>query len=91
MAWMELDSGNGGANVIGKHLAAIMGLDPEKKELQKTSFQIAGGIPVEGDVRVNPTLTMDGNIGTRLMINWDVTFDLANGRAWMAPVKTAAK
>jgi hypothetical protein len=38
-------------------------------------------------VRVNPTLTMDGNIGTRFMINWDITFDLKNGRAWMAPIK----
>jgi hypothetical protein len=90
-AWMELDSGNGGANVIGKHLAATMGLDSDKKEPQKTSFQIAGGIPVEGDARVNPTLTMDGNIGTRLMINRDVTFDLANGRAWMAPARMASK
>ncbi len=85
MAWMELDSGNGGAHVIGKHLAPIMNLDPEKKEPQETSFQIAGGIKVEGPVRVNPTLTMDGNIGTRFMINWDLTLDLSHGRAWLAP------
>ncbi|PYS71585.1 MAG: hypothetical protein DMF69_09870, partial [Acidobacteria bacterium] len=32
MAWMELDSGNGGATVIGKHLAALLKLDPSKKE-----------------------------------------------------------
>jgi len=81
MAWMELDSGNGGPHVIGKHLAPIMNLDPEKKEAQETSFQIAGGIKVEGPVRVNPTLVMDGNIGTRFLINWDLTLDLARGRA----------
>lgn len=86
MAWMELDSGNGGAHVIGKHLASIMSLDPEKKEPQETTFQIAGGVKVDGPVRVNPTLTMDGNIGTRFMINWDLTLDLARGRAWLAPV-----
>ena len=86
MAWMELDSGNGGAHVIGKHLASIMSLDPEKKEPQETTFQIAGGVKVNGPVRVNPTLTMDGNIGTRFMINWDLTLDLARGRAWLAPV-----
>jgi len=85
-AWMELDSGNGGANVVGKHLAWIMGLDPEKKEPQPASFQIAGGIPVEGQARVNPTLTMDGNIGTRFMIDWHLTLDLAAGRAWLARV-----
>jgi len=86
-AWMELDSGNGGAHVIGKHLASIMGLDPEKKEPQSASFQIAGGIQVDGPVRVNPTLTMDGNIGTRFMINWELTLDLGSGRAWLTPGK----
>jgi hypothetical protein len=83
-AWMELDSGNGGANVLGKHLASIMNLDPEKKEPQTADLQIAGGIPVDGMFRVNPTLTMDGNIGTRFLINWDLTLDLAHGRAWLA-------
>jgi hypothetical protein len=86
-AWMELDSGNGGANVIGKHLASIMNLDPEKKEPQSAAFQIAGGIPVDGMARVNPTLTMDGNIGTRFLIDWDLTLDLAKGRAWLTAVK----
>jgi hypothetical protein len=44
---------------------------------------IAGGIPVEGPTRVNETLTMDGNIGVRFLINWDLTLDLAKGRAWL--------
>lgn len=87
MAWMELDCGNGGANVIGKHLAALLKLDPAKKEPQRASFAIAGGIPVEGMARVNETLIMDGNIGTRFMINWDLTLDLAKARAWLAPAK----
>jgi hypothetical protein len=87
MAWMELDSGNGGANVIGKHLATLMNLDANKNEPQPATFMIAGGIPVEGMVRVNDKLTMDGNIGTRFLINWDLTLDLAKGRAWLAPAK----
>jgi hypothetical protein len=57
MAWMELDSGNGGANVIAKHLAPLLKLDSSKKEPQPASFQIAGGIPVDGKARVNDTLT----------------------------------
>lgn len=85
MAWMELDSGNGGANVIGKHLAPLLKLDTSKKEPQPASFTIAGGIPVSGMARVNETLIMDGNIGTRFLINWDLTLDLNNGRAWLAP------
>jgi hypothetical protein len=87
MAWMEIDCGNGGANVIGKHLAPLFKLDPGKKEPQPASFMIAGGIPVEGPTRVNETLTMDGNIGVRFLINWDLTLDLAKGRAWLAPAK----
>ncbi|HEX3184239.1 MAG TPA: hypothetical protein VHQ94_05560 [Pyrinomonadaceae bacterium] len=90
MAWMEIDSGNGGANVIGKHIASLLKLDPGKKEPQQASFTIAGAIPVEGMARVNETLTMDGNIGTRFLINWDLTLDLSKGRAWLtraAPLK----
>jgi hypothetical protein len=83
MAWMELDSGNGGANVIGKHLAPLLNLDPAKKEPQAASFKIAGGIPVEGMARVNDTLIMDGNIGTRFLQKWDLTLDLSRGRAWL--------
>jgi hypothetical protein len=88
MAWMELDSGNGGANVVGKHLATLLKLDPNKNEPQRASFMLAGGVPVEGLVRVNEKLIMDGNIGTRFLIDWDVTLDLAKGRAWLVRVKT---
>jgi len=85
LAWMELDSGNGGANVIGKHIAPLLKLDSSKKEPQPASFEIAGGIPVAGLARVNETLIMDGNIGTRFLIDWDLTLDLSKGRAWLAP------
>lgn len=84
-AWMEIDSGNGGANVVGKHVAPLLKLDASAKGPQPASFRLAGGIPVEGDARVNGTLIMDGNIGTRFLIKWDLTLDLAKGRAWLAP------
>jgi len=38
LAWMELDSGNGGANVIGKHIALLLKLDSSKKEPQPANF-----------------------------------------------------
>lgn len=82
-AWMEIDSGNGGAHVIGKHMAALLGLDPEKEEQQGGMFKLDNGIDVNGPFRINPTLVMDGNIGTRFLIDYDLTLDLAGGRAWL--------
>jgi hypothetical protein len=87
-AWMEIDSGNGGANVIAKHIAPLLNLKTGVKEPQPAKFMLVGGIPVTGDARVNETLIMDGNIGTRFLINWDLTLDLANGRAWLTPAKS---
>jgi Aspartyl protease len=84
IAWMEIDSGNGGANVIAKHIAPLLNVKTGIKEPQPANFNLVGGIPVTGDVRVNETLVMDGNIGTRFLINWDLTVDLAEGRAWLA-------
>jgi len=86
-AWMELDSGNGGANVIAKHIAPLLNLKTDVKGPQPAKFMLVGGIPVTGDARVNDTLIMDGNIGTRFMIDWDLTFDLAKGRAWVTSAK----
>jgi hypothetical protein len=86
-AWMEIDSGNGGANVIAAHIAPLLNLKTGMKEPQPARFNLAGGIPVTGDARVNETLIMDGNIGTRFLIDWNLTLDLARGRAWLAPAK----
>jgi len=87
IAWMEFDSGNGGANVIAKHLAPLLNLKTGIKEPQAAKFMLVGGISVEGEARVSETLIMDGNIGTRFLINWDLTLDLAKGRAWLTPAK----
>ncbi len=88
-AWMEIDSGNGGANVVAAHIAPLLNLKTGMKEPQPAKFNLAGGIPVSGDARVNETLIMDGNIGTRFLINWNLTFDLARGRAWLSPAKSS--
>jgi hypothetical protein len=87
MAWMELDSGNGGTLAIAKHVASLFHLDPDKKEPQPVEFQIAGGIPVEGTART-PDMIMDGNIGAQFFKKWVLTVDLASGRAWLAPHST---
>lgn len=86
-AWMELDTGNGGTLVIGKHVAALLGLDPEKKEPQSAHFQLSNGPAVTGDARVRD-LIMDGNIGQRFWSQWNVTLDLRHGLVWLAPSAT---
>jgi hypothetical protein len=86
-AWMEIDSGNGGANVIAKHLAPLLNVKTGTKEPQPANFSLVGGIAVTGNVRVNETLIMDGNIGTRFLVNWDLTLDLEKSRAWLNPAK----
>jgi hypothetical protein len=88
MAWMELDSGNGGTIVIGKHLAALLKLDTETKEAQPVRFTLAGGIPVEGRARLLENMIMDGNIGARFLRDWEVTLDLSSGRAWFSPASS---
>ena len=54
-AWMEIDSGNGGANVIAKHIAPLLNLKTGMKEPQPANFSLVGGIPVTGDARVHET------------------------------------
>ncbi len=83
MAWMEMDSGNAGTLVIAKHLASQFRLDPDKKDPQSVKFEIAGGIPVEGQV-MTPDLIKDGNLGARFFKKWVLTVDLATGRAWLS-------
>ncbi|HEX4900022.1 MAG TPA: hypothetical protein VFV61_05780, partial [Pyrinomonadaceae bacterium] len=46
LAWMEIDSGNGGATVIGKHIAPLFNLKSGTKELHPLKMELAGGIPV---------------------------------------------
>src|SRR6185503_12173962 len=38
IAWMEIDSGNGGANVIAKHIAPLINVKTGIKEPQPANF-----------------------------------------------------
>jgi hypothetical protein len=84
-AWMEFDTGNGGANVVSSAIAELVGLDPTRKEPQDGTLTLVGGTPVKGPFRTNDKLTMDGNIGVGFLKDWDLTLDLRNGLAWVAP------
>jgi len=84
IAWMELDTGNGGALVVANHIAPLLGLKPDQKDAQLATFTLAGGVAVTGKTRTRD-LIMDGNIGNQFLKNWNLTLDLARGRAWLAP------
>lgn len=84
LAWMELDTGNGGALVIANHVAPLLGLKADQKDKVPLSFMLSGGISVSGDAR-SRDLIMDGNISNQFLRQWNLTLDLMNGRAWLAP------
>ena len=83
-AWMELDSGSGGITV-SKVIAPLLKLDPESTASQSVRFTIGSTVVVEGHARVMDRMIMDGNIGASFLAKWNVTLNLADGRAWIAP------
>jgi hypothetical protein len=86
LAWMELDTGNGGSNVVANHIAPLIGLKPETSTAEPATFELANGIVVQGMTRTRD-LIMDGNIGTQFLNNWVLTLDLRQERAWLAPLE----
>ena len=84
LAWMELDTGNGGTLVIANYIAALLGLDANRKEAQPAKFPLANGISVEGNARVKEGMIMDGDIGNQFLKHWNLTLDLEHSRAWLA-------
>jgi hypothetical protein len=85
-AWMELDTGNDGDIVVAGWLADEFGLDPTNKEARPIKFQLANGLKGEGPGHARD-LIMDGNLGSQVLQNWIVTFDLPHGRAWFSPTQ----
>ena len=83
-AWLEIDTGNEGPIMVDKHVAVPLGLAAPSRDRQEAAFNLIGGVAVRGSARVSD-LIMDGDIGESVLGHWDVTFDLANGRAWFRP------
>jgi hypothetical protein len=78
----RLDSGAGGVSLISKDHAGLFGLDPERKE-QRLTYEVAPGLPIDSPVVVTDMI-MDGNLGQPFMSQYVITFDLVNGRLWIA-------
>jgi hypothetical protein len=84
LAWMELDTGNGGSLVVANHIAPLLGLKADTSTPVQAHFALANGIEVSGTTRTRD-LIMDGNIGAQFLNSWVLTLDLGNGRAWLSP------
>jgi len=82
MTWLILDSGAGGVSLIARDYAAVFGLDPKGKE-QRLKYEAAPGVMIDSPVLV-ADMIMDGNLGQPFMSQYVMTFDLANGRLWVA-------
>lgn len=81
--YMELDSGNGGTILVSKPYAEYFGLDPNKEGPQEADFAVSPDFRAKG-MAFTPDMILDGNIGMPFLRDKVVTFDLANGRAWIA-------
>ncbi len=84
--WMHLDSGDDVPITIGSHVAAAVGLDPEKKGAQPFDASLVGGVALRGSARVKDII-FDGNVGAPVISGWIVTMDLAHQRLWIASAK----
>jgi len=82
MTWLILDSGAGGVSLISRDHAGLFGLDPNGKE-QRLKYEAAPGVPIDSPVLVTEMI-MDGNLGQPFMSQYVITFDLVNGRLWLA-------
>jgi len=89
-AWMELHSGNSGPSTfVARYLAGQFGLDTTRTVPQPVRIAFGGRtgprVQVETVARTLPGMAMDGNLGVTFLRQYDVTLDLATGRAWLAP------
>jgi hypothetical protein len=87
LAWMELDTGNGGSLVVANHIAPLLGLPVDRTTPQAGHFELANGITVAATICTRD-LVMDGNIGAQFLNQWALTLDLEHERAWLAPLSS---
>jgi hypothetical protein len=84
--WMLLDSGDDVPVTIGSHVAAVLGLDPQRKGAQPLDASLVGGVALRGSAHVKDII-FDGNIGAPVISSWIMTVDLVHQRLWIAPAR----
>ena len=78
--WLELDSGNNGPVLLGKHAVEQLGLDATQTNLPVT-LNVIGLGPVKNEAVVGD-LIYDGLLNTRFLNDVVLTIDLASVKAW---------
>lgn len=87
--WLEIDSGGGAPVLLRNVVASDAGANAEQAQPQPYTLKLSGK---KGDV-VLPTRAIvrdmihDGVVGMPVLVNWQITFDLAGDRMWVAPAK----
>ena len=84
MLWMEMDTGNTGPTLVGRHAAALVGLNSGEADVQDLTLPLVPGVVIHGRARVGD-LIMDGDIGRDFLNRWDLTLDLAREKGWLTP------
>lgn len=83
MVWLELDTGNGGTNLISKAYADLFGLDATVEGPQQGDFEVAPGLRATGNT-FTPDMILDGNLGMPFLRGKVTTIDLDKGRLWLS-------
>jgi hypothetical protein len=86
MSWWEVDTGNYGQFLVDRAIAPLLGLKPDEKQPQILSATLVAGVRLAGPALVKD-LILNGNIGRSFLKNWNVTLDLSQGHAWIAPAR----
>jgi hypothetical protein len=83
MAWMELDTGNGGTILVSQPYADAFGLDAKQEGPQSADFEVSKDFRATGTA-FTPNMILDGNLGMPFLKDKIVTLDLGSGRLWIA-------
>jgi len=83
--WLELDSGNIGAVLLSPHAIDQLGIDLPAGDPKAVELDISGYGPVEVHAVRRDTI-YDGLLDARFVQGFVITLDLADMRAWIAPV-----
>ena len=87
--WLELDSGGDAPVLLPTAMAAEAGADPAVEKAQPYQLTLNGKVR---DLTLKTRalvrdMVRDGVVGIPALVHWQLTFDLATDRLWIAPTK----
>ena len=87
--WLELDSGGDAPVLLPTAMAAEAGADPAVEKAQPYQLTLNGkgrDLTLKTRALVRD-MVRDGVVGIPALVHWQLTFDLATDRLWIAPTK----